>query len=62
MWCKRCNGRVLVDRVFTQDTHIELFCLMCGNRWSLNHPLNIGDFAAWLWKMEKTYLKKSRTQ
>jgi hypothetical protein len=60
MVCKRCNGRVLVDRVFTTETHVELFCFACGKRWSLSHPLNLGAFALWLWKKEKNYMKKSQ--
>ena len=60
MWCKRCNGRVLVDRVFTEETHIELFCMMCGKRWSFSYPQHRGAFAAWVWKAEKIYMKKSR--
>jgi hypothetical protein len=51
---------VLVDRVFTTETHVELFCFACGKRWSLSHPLNLGAFALWLWKKEKNYMKKSQ--
>jgi len=36
MWCKKCNGRVFVDRVFSQKLHMELFCVMCGKRWMIN--------------------------
>jgi hypothetical protein len=36
MNCGKCNGRVFVDRVFSQKLHVELFCIMCGKRWMLN--------------------------
>jgi hypothetical protein len=29
MTCKKCGGRVFVDRVFSQKLHVELFCIMC---------------------------------
>lgn len=59
MNCKGCKGRVLVDRVFTSETHIELFCFSCGKRWVFSHPQNRGSFAQWIWKTEKTYMLKS---
>jgi hypothetical protein len=55
MWCKKCGGRVLVDRVFTTDNHIEVFCFSCGKRVIFNHPTNIGGFALWLLEKEKKY-------
>ena len=36
MWCQKCNGRVFIDRVFSQKLHMELFCVMCGKRWMIN--------------------------
>lgn len=36
MWCKKCSGRVFVDRVFSQKLHVELFCILCGKRWMIN--------------------------
>lgn len=40
MFCKKCNGRVFVDRVFSQKLHVELFCIMCGKRWMINKDTN----------------------
>lgn len=40
MYCKKCNGRVFIDRVFSQKLHIELFCIACGKRWMLNKETN----------------------
>jgi len=59
MFCKKCKGRVLVDRSLCEDTHVELYCLSCGKRWSLNHPQNHGSFGVWIQKLEMTFLHKS---
>ena len=40
MWCKKCGGRVFVDRVFSQKLHAELFCILCGRRWMVNKETN----------------------
>ena len=51
MWCSKCQGRVLVDRVFSQNLRIELFCSMCGKRWFVKKDGNA--FGKWLSKQEK---------
>lgn len=50
MWCKKCSGRVFVDRVFSQKLHIELFCILCGQRWMINRETN--RFGKWLERRE----------
>lgn len=50
MMCKKCGGRVFVDRVFSQKLHIELFCLLCGKRWMLNKDRN--PLGTWLEQKE----------
>lgn len=55
MTCKRCNGRVFVDRVFSQKLHIELFCILCGKRWMLNKDTN--RLGKWLENREERYQK-----
>lgn len=51
MTCKKCKGRVFVDRVFAQNIRIELFCIMCGKRWMVRKELN--RFGAWIAKKEE---------
>lgn len=51
MKCGKCNGRVFVDRVFSQKLHVELFCMMCGKRWMINKDTN--SLGKWLEKLEK---------
>jgi len=41
MHCRRCGGRVFIDRVFSQKLHIELYCLLCGRRWMINKEMSI---------------------
>lgn len=53
MTCKKCNGRVYIDRVFSQKTRIELYCLMCGKRWFVKKQGNA--FGEWLEKLEKKH-------
>ena len=51
MFCRKCGGRVFIDRMFAgskkkskgdkkstleESTNMELFCIMCGKRWFLN--------------------------
>jgi hypothetical protein len=55
MKCQRCNGRVFVDRVFSQKLHIELFCILCGKRWMINKESN--RFGKWLNDQEQTNSK-----
>ena len=52
MTCKKCNGRVFVDRAYSQNLRIELFCIMCGKRWIVNKELN--RLGAWVEKQEAT--------
>jgi DNA-directed RNA polymerase subunit RPC12/RpoP len=55
MTCQRCNGRVFIDRVFSQKLHMELFCIMCGKRWMINKETN--RFAKWLEARDSLHAK-----
>ena len=48
--CKKCSGRVFVDRVYSQNLRVEFFCIMCGKRWMVKKDLN--RFATWVAKQE----------
>lgn len=50
MNCKKCRGRVFVDRVYSQNLRIELFCIMCGKRWMIKRDTRFGT---WLAKREQ---------
>lgn len=55
MTCQKCQGRVFVDRVFSQKLHMELFCIMCGKRWMVNKDTNA--FGRWLEQKDREYAK-----
>jgi hypothetical protein len=57
MWCKKCNGRVFVDRVFSQKLHTELFCVMCGKRWMINKETSA--LGKWLEEKDRLLRKSS---
>jgi len=48
--CKKCKGRVFVDRIYSQNLRIELFCILCGKRWMVKRD---NRFGAWLAKREE---------
>ncbi|AYB70910.1 hypothetical protein SEA_YABOI_73 [Streptomyces phage Yaboi] len=49
----KCGGRVFVDRVYSEKSHLELACIECGARWMLDKTKN--KLAAWLISREKNY-------
>jgi hypothetical protein len=54
MFCRKCKGRVFIDRSNTIYNMIELFCTMCGKRWFIKS--NEGNsFVSWLLRSEKRY-------
>jgi hypothetical protein len=55
MHCKRCGGRVFVDRVFSQKLHVELFCILCGRRWMVNKDTSA--LGRWLERKELEHEK-----
>lgn len=54
MKCKKCvGGRVFVDRIYSERSHVELFCMICGKRWMIDKEKS--RFARWLMKMETAH-------
>jgi hypothetical protein len=47
--CKKCTGRVFIDRVFTDNRNFELYCIMCGDRKFITKRSELGK---WLAKQE----------
>lgn len=56
MKCNKCQGRVFLDRVFSQKLHVELFCIMCGKRWMVNKDTSA--LGRWLEQLE---IKQQKT-
>ena len=51
--CKKCKGKVFVDRVHSSDDHLEIFFINCGFRKMFHPPSKFGKSIQWLEKAEK---------
>ena len=51
--CKKCKGKVFVDRVHSSHDHLEIFCINCGFRKMFHPPSKFGMSIQWLEKVEK---------
>lgn len=49
MECRRCSGRVFLDRTFSDNKNYELFCILCGDRRFVSKSSELGT---WLEKKE----------
>jgi hypothetical protein len=47
---RKCKGSVYIDRVFSHELRLDLFCLRCGKRWFIHR--NKGAFGPWLSQIE----------
>jgi hypothetical protein len=60
MLCKKCGGRVFVDRQYTSVDHLETFCILCGTR-NFFHPPSQSLEGRWLLEKEKSRVKNTIT-
>lgn len=60
MFCRKCNGRVFIDRQFSNIDHMETFCIMCGSR-KFFHPPSESAEGRWLLEKEKLRAKHTIT-
>jgi hypothetical protein len=60
MTCKKCGGRVFVDRQYTSVDHLETFCILCGTR-NFFHPPSQSLEGRWLLEKEKSRVKNTIT-
>jgi hypothetical protein len=49
MQCRKCNGRMFLDRVFSDNKSYEIYCVLCGDRRFID---KVTEFGSWLTKME----------
>lgn len=54
--CKKCKGKIFVDRCHSASDHLELFCILCGDRRMYHPPSNFKEIK-WLEIAEKNLLK-----
>lgn len=59
MNCKKCKGKLFIDRVHSAHDHIETFCINCGARTMYHPPSKFGEFGLWLEKMEMAQAKRA---
>lgn len=43
MNCQRCEGRMFLDRVFTDNKNFEMYCLLCGSRKFIGKETEVGQ-------------------
>jgi len=51
MSCKKCKGRMFVDRQYTEINHLEVYCMKCGTRFFFHPPSHTLE-GQWLLKKE----------
>lgn len=51
--CKKCKGRMFVDRAYSAPNHMEIFCVCCGNRKFYHNFTKEDKDAQWILMMEK---------
>lgn len=54
--CKKCNGRVFIDRTYSSPMHLETYCILCGTRNFYNPPQSTSE-GLWLLKRELSRVK-----
>jgi hypothetical protein len=54
--CKKCNGRMFIDRIYSAINHLETYCILCGHRNFYTPPENSAE-GRWLLKKEQLKAK-----
>jgi hypothetical protein len=58
--CNKCKSRMFVDRQYSSVSHLETYCIMCGNRKFFNPPESSSE-GMWLLKKEALRAKATIT-
>lgn len=58
--CRKCNGRMFVDRQYTTVDHVEIFCISCGFR-KFFHPPSESKEGRWILLKERLRAKHTIT-
>ena len=59
--CKKCKGKVFVDRQYSSIQHIETYCVVCGLR-KFFHPPTESEEGRWLLAQESLRAKHTITK
>jgi hypothetical protein len=58
IFCKKCKGKIFIDRQYSQINHLETYCIGCGLR-TFYHPPAESKEGKWL--LEKELLRAKLT-
>lgn len=58
--CKKCKGRMFVDRQYSSIDHLEISCIFCGSRRFFRPPAE-SEEGRWLLLKEKLRAKHTIT-
>jgi hypothetical protein len=58
--CRKCSGRMFVDRQYTTIDHLEIFCVSCGSR-TFFHPPSESEQGRWILQKERSRVKNTIT-
>lgn len=56
MKCKKCGGRMFLERMFSENKNFETSCIVCGAREFIDKGSDLGR---WLDKKEKAHRRAS---
>jgi hypothetical protein len=59
--CKKCSGRLFIDRQYSGIQHIETYCILCGSR-NFFHPPGESEEGRWLLAKELSRAKHTITK
>ena len=59
--CKKCKGRIFVDRQYSSAQHMETYCMVCGER-RFFHPPTGSEEGRWLLAKEILRAKSTITK
>jgi hypothetical protein len=58
LFCKRCRGRVFIDRQYSSIQHMETYCVICGLRTFFHPPVESREGK---WLLEKELFRAKHT-
>jgi hypothetical protein len=58
IFCKRCKGRMFIDRLYTTMDHLEVYCIACGDRKFYRPP---SESAEGKWLLQKELYRAKYT-
>lgn len=60
MWCKKCGGVAYIDKMYDNESFVDVACIMCGKRWHIKKASSFGRFLLG-WRTKGSSLTKIST-